>query len=93
MSVCARVCVCMCVGNKKSNNNVILHFIVLIYSSFILTIVYHKVYSNLYFVLDLSLDAVDSSGEQHIQIDYNIYKRRLDMDGNPIDDGQKESTL
>lgn len=33
---------------------------------------------------------MDSSGEQHLQIDHNIYKRRLDLDGKPIDDPIKE---
>ncbi|KRT78291.1 hypothetical protein AMK59_7404, partial [Oryctes borbonicus] len=38
----------------------------------------------------LALDAMDSSGEQHLQIDHNIYKRRLDLEGNPIEDPKKE---
>lgn len=42
---------------------------------------------------DLALDAVDSSGDQHLHIDYNIYKRRLDLNGNPIEPPQKESKL
>lgn len=33
---------------------------------------------------------MDSSGEQHLQIDHNIYKRRLDLDGNPIEEPKKE---
>lgn len=33
---------------------------------------------------------MDSSGEQHLQIDHNIYKRRLNLDGKPIDDPVKE---
>ncbi|XP_050438200.1 endoplasmic reticulum-Golgi intermediate compartment protein 3 [Adelges cooleyi] len=37
----------------------------------------------------LSLDAVDSSGEQHLHIDHNIYKRRLDLNGKPISDPKK----
>jgi len=36
------------------------------------------------------LDAMDSSGEQHLQIEHNIYKRRLDLDGKPITEPQKE---
>ncbi|CAL8100765.1 unnamed protein product [Orchesella dallaii] len=32
----------------------------------------------------LSIDAMDSSGEQHSQIEHSIFKRRLDADGNPI---------
>ncbi|KAB0797586.1 hypothetical protein PPYR_06649 [Photinus pyralis] len=38
----------------------------------------------------LSLDAMDSSGEQHLQIDHNIYKRRLDLDGKPIEEPKRE---
>lgn len=38
----------------------------------------------------LVLDAMDSSGEQHLQIEHNIYKRRLDLDGKPIKEPQKE---
>ena len=34
----------------------------------------------------LVLDAMDVSGEQHIDIEHNIYKRRLDLDGKPIED-------
>eukprot|EP00088_Acartia_fossae_P067311 TRINITY_DN839_c0_g1_i10.p1 TRINITY_DN839_c0_g1~~TRINITY_DN839_c0_g1_i10.p1 ORF type:complete len:390 (-),score=51.13 TRINITY_DN839_c0_g1_i10:314-1483(-) len=32
----------------------------------------------------LSLDAQDVSGAQHIDIEHNVYKRRLDLDGRPI---------
>ena len=39
----------------------------------------------------LSLDAMDSSGEQHLHIDHNIFKRRLDKSGNPIEEPKKES--
>lgn len=39
--------------------------------------------------LDLSLDAMDSSGDQHIQIQHNIFKHRLDLDGKPIEEGQR----
>ncbi|KAL5292205.1 ERGIC3 family protein [Megaselia abdita] len=34
----------------------------------------------------LSLDAMDSSGDQHIQIQHNIFKHRLDLDGKPIEE-------
>ena len=27
---------------------------------------------------------MDSSGDQHLQIEHNIFKRRLDLNGNPI---------
>lgn len=32
---------------------------------------------------------MDSSGEQHLEMDHNIYKRRLDLDGKPIADPNK----
>lgn len=38
----------------------------------------------------LALDAMDSSGEQHLQIDHNIYKRRLNLEGKPIEEPVKE---
>ncbi|XP_064597397.1 endoplasmic reticulum-Golgi intermediate compartment protein 3-like [Liolophura sinensis] len=34
----------------------------------------------------LSIDAMDVSGEQQIDVDHNLFKKRLDLDGNPIDD-------
>lgn len=40
--------------------------------------------------IDLSLDAMDSAGDQHLHIDHNIYKRRVDLQGNPIDEPVKE---
>ena len=36
---------------------------------------------------------MDVSGEQHIDIEHNIYKRRLDLNGNPIEEAQKEVTF
>ena len=41
----------------------------------------------------LGIDAMDVSGEQHIDIEHNVYKRRLDMNGKPIEDAQKEHHL
>ncbi|XP_065164178.1 endoplasmic reticulum-Golgi intermediate compartment protein 3 [Atheta coriaria] len=41
----------------------------------------------------LSLDAMDSSGEQHLQIDHNIFKRSLDLEGNPIEEPKKEDII
>lgn len=41
----------------------------------------------------LVLDAMDSSGEQHLQMDHNIHKRRLDLSGNPIEDPIKEEIM
>lgn len=40
-------------------------------------------------ILVLVLDAMDTSGEQHLQIEHNIYKRKLDLEGKPIEDPQK----
>lgn len=37
----------------------------------------------------LSIDAMDTTGEQHLQIEHNIFKRRLDLNGKPIEDPQK----
>lgn len=42
------------------------------------------------FITDLSLDAMDSAGDQHLHIDHNIYKRRVDLNGNPIEEAKKE---
>lgn len=33
---------------------------------------------------------MDSAGDQHLHIDHNIYKRRVDLDGNPIEEAKKE---
>lgn len=41
----------------------------------------------------LVLDAMDTSGEQHLQIDHNIYKRRLDLEGRPIEEPKKEEIM
>lgn len=32
----------------------------------------------------LSLDAMDSSGDQHLRVDHDIFKHRLDLDGKPL---------
>jgi len=40
----------------------------------------------------LSLDAQDVTGEQHLAMEHNVYKRRLDLEtGKPIDDPVKHS--
>lgn len=39
--------------------------------------------------LVLVLDAVDNSGETHLQVDHNIYKRRLNLEGQHISDPEK----
>ena len=41
----------------------------------------------------LVLDAMDVSGEQHIDIEHNVFKRKLDLDGKPIDDPQKQAAI
>lgn len=41
----------------------------------------------------LVLDAMDISGEQHIDIEHNVFKRKLDMDGKPIEDPQKQAVI
>uniref|UniRef100_T1H755 Endoplasmic reticulum-Golgi intermediate compartment protein 3 n=1 Tax=Megaselia scalaris TaxID=36166 RepID=T1H755_MEGSC len=42
-----------------------------------------------FYVKNLSCsDAVDSSGDQHIQIQHNIFKHRLVLEGNPIKEDQ-----
>lgn len=52
----------------------------------------HFVVTNAFlFMIDLSLDAMDSAGDQHLHIEHNIYKRRVDLDGNPIEEAKKEN--
>ncbi|CAB0034530.1 unnamed protein product [Trichogramma brassicae] len=41
----------------------------------------------------LSLDAMDTTGEQHLHIDHNIYKRRLDLKGQPIENPKKTGAM
>lgn len=36
---------------------------------------------------------MDSSGEQHLRLDHDIYKSRLDIDGNPIEEPKKEGSI
>lgn len=36
---------------------------------------------------------MDTSGEQHLHIDHNIYKRRLNLEGEPIEDPKKEDIM
>ena len=45
------------------------------------------------FFLVLVLDAVDNSGETHLQVDHNIYKRRLNLEGQPISDPEKSDGM
>lgn len=42
-------------------------------------------------ILVLSIDAMDTTGEQHLDIEHNIFKRRLDLSGKPIEDPQRTS--
>ncbi|XP_076671501.1 endoplasmic reticulum-Golgi intermediate compartment protein 3 isoform X2 [Andrena cerasifolii] len=37
----------------------------------------------------LSIDAMDTTGEQHLQIEHNIFKTRLDLHGKAIEDPQR----
>lgn len=48
------------------------------------------IFNALNVITDLSLDAMDSAGDQHLHIDHNIYKRRVDLNGNPIEEAKKE---
>ena len=41
----------------------------------------------------LTLDAMDVSGEQHTAVTHNVYKRRLDLQGKPIDEAKKEKLV
>lgn len=34
---------------------------------------------------------MDSSGEQHLEISHSIYKRRLDLEGNPLEEPKREN--
>lgn len=36
---------------------------------------------------------MDTTGEQHLQIDHNIYKRRLNLEGAPIEDPKKTDLM
>jgi len=43
-------------------------------------------------VVVISIDAMDVSGEQQIDVDHNIYKQRLNLSGEIISDApEKES--
>lgn len=33
---------------------------------------------------------MDSAGDQHLHIEHNVFKRRVDLEGNPIHDPVKE---
>lgn len=59
----------------------------------------HKLKINLEIVIPriscdyLVLDAMDSSGEQHLQMEQNIYKKRLDLDGNVLQEAVKHEII
>lgn len=36
---------------------------------------------------------MDSAGDQHLHIEHNVFKRRLDLEGNPIQDPVKEEII
>lgn len=36
---------------------------------------------------------MDSSGDQHLHIEHNVFKRRIDLMGNPITDPIKEEMV
>lgn len=36
---------------------------------------------------------MDSAGDQHLHIDHNIYKRRVDLNGIPIEEAKKENIV
>uniref|UniRef100_A0A061R484 Endoplasmic reticulum-golgi intermediate compartment protein 3-like n=1 Tax=Tetraselmis sp. GSL018 TaxID=582737 RepID=A0A061R484_9CHLO len=37
----------------------------------------------------MSLDAMDISGDLHLDVDHNVYRRRLSAEGLPLDDGER----
>lgn len=41
----------------------------------------------------LALDAMDSSGEQHLMLQHQIFKRKLDLNGQPIEEPKKEEII
>ncbi|KAK4304054.1 hypothetical protein Pmani_024001 [Petrolisthes manimaculis] len=53
-----------------------------------LDVVFPKIPCNL-----LSLDAMDLSGAQHVNIQHNIYKRKLDTNGYPIEEPQRQEKI
>lgn len=50
-----------------------------------------KLFKLMHIMLVLALDAMDSSGEQHLEISHTIYKRRLDLEGNPLEEPKREN--
>lgn len=64
-----------------------------LYVGFVYLVAIKRVNTARFFVVDLSLDAMDSAGDQHLHIDHDIFKRRLDLEGNPIDEAKKEEII
>lgn len=45
---------------------------------------------SIFFSVDLSVDAVDSSGEQQFGVEHNIFKQRLNLLGEPLQAAELE---
>ena len=43
------------------------------------------------FFLVLSVDVIDSSGEHQFGVEHNVYKRRLDLQGNPLQEAELDT--
>ncbi|GAB1606338.1 Hypothetical predicted protein [Argonauta hians] len=41
----------------------------------------------------LSIDAMDASGEQQIDVEHSLFKRRMDLEGNPISDTVQKQAI
>lgn len=54
-------------------------------------LMYFYMHFTLYCMLVLALDAMDSSGEQHLELSHHIYKRKLDLEGNPMEEPKREN--
>lgn len=62
---------------------------VYIYIYILYTQIYNNINKYIKYITVLSIDAMDTTGEQHLQIEHNIFKRRLDLNGKPIEDPQR----
>ena len=45
------------------------------------------------FLSVLSIDAMDVSGEQQIDVDHNIFKQRLELDGTPVTEAPVQESM
>lgn len=43
------------------------------------------------FDADLSVDVIDSSGEHQFGVEHNVFKRRLDLEGNPLQEAELDT--